>query len=116
MFGDITGMMQKLKEAQKKIEETKSRLNTVLVEGSANNGQIKVIMTANRAVRSIEIHDDLLNDKEIAAVLTYVRNSWGNSAPAVSPAAVTKLRKATKKQDTPWEAKELIKKYPFTKK
>jgi len=26
----------------------------------------------------------LLKDGEVAAVLTYVRNSWGNSAPAVS--------------------------------
>jgi len=31
-------------------------------------------------------------DEQIAAVLTYVRNSFGNSAPAVSPAAVTALR------------------------
>ncbi|MEO5915184.1 MAG: c-type cytochrome [Luteolibacter sp.] len=32
------------------------------------------------------------SDDQIAAVLTYVRNSFGNSAPAVSPAAVTTLR------------------------
>ena len=31
-------------------------------------------------------------DEQIAAVLTYVRNSFGNSAPAVTPAAVTALR------------------------
>jgi quinoprotein glucose dehydrogenase len=32
------------------------------------------------------------SDEQIAAVLTYVRSSFGNSAPAVSPAAVTELR------------------------
>ena len=32
------------------------------------------------------------SDEQIAAVLTYVRSSFGNSAPAVSPAAVTALR------------------------
>ncbi len=32
------------------------------------------------------------NDEQIAAVLTYVRNSFGNSAPPVSPAAVAALR------------------------
>lgn len=35
-----------------------------------------------------------LNDDQVAAVATYIRNSWGNSAPAVSAGAVTKLRKA----------------------
>jgi len=30
-----------------------------------------------------------LSATEIAAVLTYVRASWGNAAPAVSPAAVS---------------------------
>ena len=32
------------------------------------------------------------NDEQIAAVLTYIRNSFGNSAPAVSPAEVAALR------------------------
>jgi len=32
------------------------------------------------------------NDDQIAAVLTYIRNSFGNSAPPVSPAAVAALR------------------------
>ena len=31
-------------------------------------------------------------DEQIAAVLTYVRNSFGNSAPAITPAAVAALR------------------------
>jgi mono/diheme cytochrome c family protein len=33
-----------------------------------------------------------LNDQQAAAVATYVRNSWGNSAPAVQPDQVAKLR------------------------
>ncbi len=35
----------------------------------------------------------LLNDDQIAAVLTYIRNSWGNSAPAVSAGEASKARK-----------------------
>jgi len=64
MFGDISGMMQKLKAAQQKVEETKIRLNTVLIDGQANNGAVKVTVTANREVKSIEIVDALLQDKE----------------------------------------------------
>jgi mono/diheme cytochrome c family protein len=33
-----------------------------------------------------------MNDEQVAAVATYVRNRWGNPAPAVSSAAVAKLR------------------------
>ncbi|HZZ35046.1 MAG TPA: c-type cytochrome [Caulobacteraceae bacterium] len=34
-----------------------------------------------------------LTDAQIASVATYVRNSWGNAAPPVSPGQVAKLRK-----------------------
>src|SRR6185312_16168821 len=33
-----------------------------------------------------------LDDKQVAAVATYVRNEWGNAAPAVSAEQVAKLR------------------------
>src|SRR4029453_9530048 len=33
-----------------------------------------------------------LSDQEIADVLTYVRNAWGNAAQPVQPADVAKLR------------------------
>lgn len=62
MFGDLSGMMEKLKEAQKKVEETKARLNTVLVDGESNG--VKVTVTANREIKNISIDDNLLNDKE----------------------------------------------------
>ena len=34
-----------------------------------------------------------LSDEEIAAVANYIRNSWGNAAPIVTPAQVAKARK-----------------------
>jgi mono/diheme cytochrome c family protein len=39
---------------------------------------------------------DVLNDEEIAAVLTYVRNSWNNKAPAVKADEAKKARDETK--------------------
>jgi mono/diheme cytochrome c family protein len=33
-----------------------------------------------------------LNDDQVASVLTYMRNSWGGAAPAVSSADVARLR------------------------
>jgi cbb3-type cytochrome c oxidase subunit III len=35
-----------------------------------------------------------LSDAQVAAVATYVRNSWGNAANAVTPAQVKSLRRA----------------------
>jgi len=64
MFGDLSGMMDKLKEAQAKIEETKARLNTVLVDGESGNGKVKVTVTANREIRGIDIEDTLFNEKD----------------------------------------------------
>lgn len=58
------GMMGKLQEAQKKIEETKQRLDTVLVDEQSHDGLLKVTLTANRKIKSIEIDDSLLKDKE----------------------------------------------------
>jgi DNA-binding YbaB/EbfC family protein len=65
MLGDIQGMMAKLKEAQAKIEETKKRLDTVLVNSNSGNGAVKITMTANRSIKTIEISDEILEDKEV---------------------------------------------------
>jgi len=58
------GMMGKLKETQKKVEETKKRLNTVLVDEKSTDNLLQVTLTANREIKSISIDDVLLKDKE----------------------------------------------------
>lgn len=64
MFGDLMGMMGKLKETQKKVEETKKRLDTVILDEASSDGLLKISMTANRKIKSVEIDDALLQDKE----------------------------------------------------
>lgn len=64
MFGDIMGMMGKLKETQEKVKATKERLNTVLIDETSSDGKLKVTLTANREIKSIEINDSLMEDKE----------------------------------------------------
>ena len=64
MFGDMMGMMSKLKEAQQKVEDTKKRLDTVLINEQSSDNLLKVELTANRTLKSIEIDDTLLEDKE----------------------------------------------------
>ncbi|BAO77200.1 YbaB/EbfC family nucleoid-associated protein [Winogradskyella sp. PG-2] len=65
MFGDMMGMMSKLKEAKKKVEETKERLHTVLIEEISLDNKLKVTITANRSIKAIDIDDALLSDKDM---------------------------------------------------
>lgn len=58
------GMMNKIKETQKKVEETKERLKTVLLDEQSSDGLLKVTITANREIKNIDIADELLEDKE----------------------------------------------------
>ena len=55
----------------------------------------------------------LLDDTKLAHVLTYVRNSWGNSAPAVEPATITALRKKYDGRSEYWDADALLKEHPL---
>ncbi len=64
MFGDLMGMMGKLKETQQKVEETKKRLETVYIDEESTDQLLKVSISANRRIKSIEIADELMDDKE----------------------------------------------------
>ena len=63
MFGDLKGMMGKLKEAQAKVAATKQRMNTVLIDEKSSDNFLKVTITANRELKHIQIDDCLLQNK-----------------------------------------------------
>jgi mono/diheme cytochrome c family protein len=50
---------------------------------------------------------DQLSDAEIAAVISYERSSWGNSASKITAEQVASVRAATKAQTAPWKPAEL---------
>ena len=54
----------------------------------------------------------LLNDEEMAAVLTYVRNAFGNKASVISPEQVKNVRDGGQEPQGFWTAEALKKKYP----
>jgi DNA-binding YbaB/EbfC family protein len=64
MFGDITGMMGKIKATQEKMEATKKRLDTVLIDEKSTDGLLEITITANRLIRTIQIDNELLNNKD----------------------------------------------------
>ena len=94
MFGDLMGMMGKLQEAQKKVEETKQRLNTVLIDEQSSDGLFKVTLTANRVVKSVTIDDSLLEDKEqLEDYFVLVMNKAIEKATAINEAELAAAAK-----------------------
>ena len=57
----------------------------------------------------------LLNDDEMAAVLTYVRNSFGNQGSAILPERVKKVRAATESKQDFYSPDQLLKEHPMEK-
>jgi len=94
MFGDLMGMMGKLKETQKKVEETKERLNTVLIDEQSSDGLLKVTLTANREIKNISVDNSLLQDKEqLEDYLVLVLNKAVAKATAVQEAELAAVAK-----------------------
>lgn len=51
------------------------------------------------------------NDRQLAAIATYIRNSWGNKAAAVQEKSAKSLREDLKDQHEPFKAEELIERF-----
>ncbi|KMQ92628.1 alcohol dehydrogenase [Lasius niger] len=71
------------------LKEDSSAINMTL------NGSPRVIANAVPDAYRMPSFRQQLTDKEIAEILSYVRSSWGNEAPAVKAEKVAKLRKET---------------------
>jgi len=74
MFGDLSNMMDKLKETQQNIEATKQRLHTIIIDEQANNGAVKVSVTANNEIKSVTISEELTDKEEIEDYLVIALN------------------------------------------
>jgi mono/diheme cytochrome c family protein len=77
------------------------RLNGApLVQQSQATSLIRVVLEGSRAVATEEAPTGpampsfawQLSDADVAAVVTYIRNAWGNAAPAVSAGEVANMR------------------------
>ena len=85
MFGDLFG---KLQEAQQKMSDTKERLKNIIVAGEAGNGAVKVVVTGNREVQSLEVDPSLLStDKK----------------EELEDLLITALNRALKNAESTWE-------------
>lgn len=85
------------------ISEAPDRIARIVMHGL--QGQITVKGASyNNAMPGF---GENLSDKEIAAVLTYIRKTWGNAASDVTTEKVTEIRDATKGRNQQWTVGEL---------
>jgi mono/diheme cytochrome c family protein len=66
----------------------------VTVKGSSFNGNMPT-------------WKDILSDEQIANVLTYVRQEWGNNAPPISKDGIAAVRAVVASRPVPWTLPEL---------
>jgi putative heme-binding domain-containing protein len=66
-----------------------------------------------RGVPPMTAFRDLLRDEQLAAVLTFVRNTWGNKASPIREATVQRVREETADRTTFWKPDELLAEHPL---
>ena len=93
---------------------SEERLAKIVLHGI--HGKIEVngkTYDPEKGVPPMTAFGSILKDEEIAAVLTYVRNSWGNKAAPVTADTVKKVREATKDRSIFWKPEDLLKDHPL---
>jgi len=104
-FPPIAGTEWMLKDDERLIKLTlKGLIGPITVKGVKYPGQVP--MTP---------FEHLLKDDEIAAVLTFARNSFGNKASPISADQVAKVRGAMKDKKDLYNVEALLKEHPLGK-
>ncbi|HCU86443.1 MAG TPA: dehydrogenase, partial [Verrucomicrobiales bacterium] len=104
-FPPIAGTEWMLKDDERLIKLTlKGLIGPITVKGVKYPGQVP--MTP---------FEHLLKDDEIAAVLTFARNSFGNKASPISAEQVAKVRAVMKDKKDLYNVEDLLKEHPLGK-
>ncbi len=67
----------------------------------------------SRGVPPMTAFRTLLKDDELAAVLTFVRNTWDNRASTIQPETVKRIREETIERTTFWLPEDLLSEHPI---
>ena len=79
------------------------------------HGPIEVLGTKYAGQVPMTPFGGLLKDDEVAAVITYVRNAFGNKASVVTPVKVKEVRAASESKKGFYSPDELLKQHPMEK-
>jgi mono/diheme cytochrome c family protein len=88
------------------VNGSEKRLIAILLKGV--QGPITVLGAKNTYAGNMIAWEGTLSDRKIAAVASFVRSQWGNTAPEISEAKVAAARKEFSAQKVQWTEAELL--------
>ena len=65
MKGGLGAMMKQAQQMQEKMQKAQEEVANLEVEGQSGGGLVKVVMTGRHELRSVNIDDSLMDDKEM---------------------------------------------------
>mgnify|MGYP001200632600 FL=1 len=86
------------------VTENASRLIGVAVHGLM--GPIKVNGKSVEGIPPVMPPHGFMNDDQLASILTYVRNAWGNRADPIFAEDIANYRKENSARIAPWTESE----------
>jgi len=87
-------MFDRINEMQQKMQESKAKLDEIMVNGESPDGQVKVTVTASKKIKNIEIAPELVaaGDKEqIEDMLLSALNRAMDQADVTGAAEMQKM-------------------------
>lgn len=100
----IAGQYPPLVGSEWVVGDAPKRLQQILLHGIAGTIHVKGGVYNN----NMPAWNATFTDKQIAGILSYVRQNWGNSAPPVTEADMTLARKETASRTDAWSEAELL--------
>lgn len=91
------------------VTENEIRLSLIILHGIEGPIEISGKKYDSPEILPVMPSHSTMDDASIAAILTYIRNEWGNQAPAVSGRTVSTTRHTSQGRVYPWNADELNK-------
>ena len=89
------------------VQGRKERLARVLFHGLAGPITVSGKRYAAPDIQPVMPPLATLGNTEIAAVLTYIRREWGNTADPISSGTINQIRIASQGRTIPWTEEEL---------
>lgn len=86
------------------LSDAENRLPLIVLNGLVGPIEVKGSLYNN----AMQPFGGILSDEQIANVLTYVRQAWGNDAGRIYPEGVAAMRKQFESRRTQWTAAELL--------
>jgi len=87
-------ILSKLGDVQKKMEGVKARLDTVYVDGISAQGQVKITLTANKKMKSIDIDPCLLFPERKEEVQDFLELAFADALSKADAISETEMKAA----------------------